>query len=232
MSKLSFEFPDGSVKQFDDGVTSEDIAKSIAVSLGKKAVAAKLDGKLVNNDEPLHKGGKIEIITSDSKDGLSVLRATAAQILKMAIAKEFNNIHFGESDADEDGFFVDTDKPDTQISVDQLEGLSQSMHKIIKKDLPIKVVFLSADEAAKVAGDDPYQKNWLRKMKLTARLSSLKLTTSSQSQKVPYYHQPVKLRSSNYFQLPVHTGRVSHPIQCCKEFMQQHLTSKRIGCRP
>lgn len=36
MSQLSFEFPDGSVKQFDDGVTAQDIAKSIAVSLGKK----------------------------------------------------------------------------------------------------------------------------------------------------------------------------------------------------
>ncbi|AEB73466.1 threonine--tRNA ligase [Lentilactobacillus buchneri] len=162
MSQLSFEFPDGSVKQFDDGVTSEAIAKSIAVSLGKKAVAAKVDGKWVNNDEPLHKGGKIEIVTSDSDEGLSVLRATAAQILKMAIANDFDNIHFGESDADEDGFFVDTDKPDTQISVDQLSALEDSMHKIIKQDLPIKVVFLSADDAAKVAGDDPYQKELVK----------------------------------------------------------------------
>lgn len=157
MSQLSFEFPDGSVKQFDDGVTAQDIAKSIAVSLGKKSVAGKVDGQFVNNDEPLHKGGKIEIVTSDSDDGLSVLRATAAQILKMAIANDFDNINFGESAADEDGFFVDTDKPDTQISVDQLEDLSKSMHKIIKEDLPIKVVFLSTDEAKKVAGNDPYQ---------------------------------------------------------------------------
>ncbi|MDN6543208.1 MAG: TGS domain-containing protein, partial [Lentilactobacillus parabuchneri] len=170
MSELSFEFPDGSVKQFDDGVTSEDIAKSIAVSLGKKAVAAKVDGKWVNNDEPLHKGGKIEIVTSDSDDGLSVLRATAAQILKMAIANNFDNIHFGESDADEDGFFVDTDKPDTQISVDQLAELEQSMHNIIKQDLSTKVVFLSADEAAQVAGDDPYQQELVKENEVDGKV--------------------------------------------------------------
>lgn len=88
----------------------------------------------------------------------------------MAIANDFDNIHFGQSDADEDGFFVDTDKPDTQISVDQLESLSQSMHKIIKQDLPIKVVFLSADEAAKVAGDDPYQKELVKENEVDGKV--------------------------------------------------------------
>ena len=157
MSQLSFEFPDNSVKQFDDGITAEDIAKSISISLGKKAVAGKVDGKLVNNQEPLHKGGKIEIITGDSQDGLSVLRETAAQILKMAIANDFKNIQFGESEADEDGFFVDTDKPETQISVDQLSDLSKSMEKIIKQDLPIKVVELSQADALKLVDGDAYQ---------------------------------------------------------------------------
>lgn len=157
MAKLSFEFPDGSVKEFDDGVTAEDIAKSIAISLGKKAVAGKVDGKFVNKNEPLHKGGKIEIVTGDSADGLSVLRETAAQILKAAIAADFKNIYFGESAADEDGFFVDTDKADTQISVDQLGDLSKSMEKLIKQDLPINVTFLSKADALALVKGDPYQ---------------------------------------------------------------------------
>ncbi|ORN23456.1 Threonine--tRNA ligase [Lentilactobacillus parabuchneri] len=98
------------------------------------------------------------------------MRATAAQILKMAIANNFDNIHFGESDADEDGFFVDTDKPDTQISVDQLAELEQSMHNIIKQDLSTKVVFLSADEAAQVAGDDPYQQELVKENEVDGKV--------------------------------------------------------------
>jgi threonyl-tRNA synthetase len=157
MSKLSFEFPDGSVKEFDDGVTAEDIAKSISISLGKKAVAGKVDGQFVNDNEPLHKGGKVEIVTGDSQDGLNVLRETAAQVLKAAIASNFKDIRFGESAADDDGFFVDTDKPETQISVDQLDSLTKSMQQIISKDLPIKVTFLSKDDALKQVVGDPYQ---------------------------------------------------------------------------
>ncbi|GAY72838.1 threonyl-tRNA synthetase [Lentilactobacillus kosonis] len=129
MADLSFEFPDGSIKEFADAVVGEDIAKSISISLAKKAVAAKVDGKLHSINEPLHKGGKLEIVTKDSVEGLTVLRQTAAQILKMAIAQDFKNIQFGESVADVDGFYVDTDKPDTQITVDELDGLADSMKK-------------------------------------------------------------------------------------------------------
>ncbi|AQW21949.1 threonine--tRNA ligase [Lentilactobacillus curieae] len=164
MADLSFEFPDGSVKQFADAVVGEEIAKSISISLAKKAVAAKVDGKLHSVNEPLHKGGKLEIITKDSEEGLTVLRQTAAQILKMAINQDFTNVKIGESVADEDGFYVDTDKPDTQISVDELEGLSKTMKKIVSDNLEIKSVELSVADAKALAGEDPYQNSLIDKL--------------------------------------------------------------------
>ncbi len=157
MKQLSFEFPDGSIKDFDDGVTAEDIAKSISISLAKKSVAGKLNGNLVNFNEPLHTEGKIEIITNDSDDGLKVLRSTAAQILKMAIKQDFNDILFGEAIANEDGFFVDTDKVGTQISADELDQLTKSMQDIIKQNLAIETIELSLDEALSLVGSDNYQ---------------------------------------------------------------------------
>ena len=54
-------FPDGSKRQFDDGVTGRDVAASIAKSLEKKAVLVKLDGELRDLDRPLEKGGAFEI---------------------------------------------------------------------------------------------------------------------------------------------------------------------------
>ena len=157
MSKLSFEFPDGNQKEFDAGVSVEDIAKSISVSLAKKAVAGKVDGELVDVFAPLQKGGKIEIITSESEEGLQVLRQSAAQLLETVAKKQFHDIKIGEISADEDGFYVDTDKAERQVSADELDELANQMKRIIKNDASVKRVYLSKDEALKEVDGDPYQ---------------------------------------------------------------------------
>lgn len=157
MSKLSFEFPDGNQKEFDAGVSVEDIAKSISVSLAKKAVAGKVDGELVDVFAPLQRGGKIEIITSESEEGLQVLRQSAAQLLETVAKKQFHDIKIGEISADEDGFYVDTDKAERQVSADELDELANQMKRIIKNDASVKRVYLSKDEALKEVDGDPYQ---------------------------------------------------------------------------
>ena len=63
MAEVNIQFPDGTVKQFEKGVTVEEIAKSISISLAKKAVAGKFDGKLVGYHDALEQDGSIEIIT-------------------------------------------------------------------------------------------------------------------------------------------------------------------------
>ncbi|CAI2590408.1 Threonine--tRNA ligase [Apilactobacillus kunkeei] len=157
MAKISFEFPDGSVKEFDQGVTTEDIAKSISISLAKKSVAGKIDGKMVEIDLPLEKGGKIEIVTKDTEDGLKVLRQTASQLLKAALADQFNNIQFGESTSDEDGFFVDTDKRDSQVSADELPQVEERINKMVSDNVKIERKVLSLEDALKQVDGDPYQ---------------------------------------------------------------------------
>ncbi|KRM94446.1 threonine--tRNA ligase [Lentilactobacillus senioris DSM 24302 = JCM 17472] len=157
MAEISLSFPDGNVKSFEDGVNALEIAKSISNSLAKKAVSGRLDGELVSLTQPLHKDGKIEILTTADAEGLQVLRQTGAQILKMAISQNFPNVLFGESEADEDGFFVDTDKPETQISVDELDGLADAMKKIIDQKLPIATEEISVDEALQLVAGDQYQ---------------------------------------------------------------------------
>ncbi|MCK8624228.1 threonine--tRNA ligase [Apilactobacillus sp. M161] len=163
MSKISFEFPDGSVKEFDQGVTVEDVAKSIAVSLAKKAVAGKVNDKMYGINEVLPNGGKIEIITKDSDEGLQVLRQTASQLLKAALADQFVGIEFGESASDEDGFFVDTDKKDTQVSADELKPLEDKMRKMVKDNVSIERKVLSKEDALKQVDGDPYQAKLVNK---------------------------------------------------------------------
>ena len=125
MSKIKLTFPDDSVKEFDEGTTTLDVAKSISTSLGKKAVAGKINDVLVDLERPLKQDGKIEIISAEDKaDAQKVLRNTAALVFSAAAKSFKKDLHFGEKHSNDDGFFVDTDSADGQISVDELTKIA------------------------------------------------------------------------------------------------------------
>ena len=154
---LSLTFPDGSVKEFADGSSFLDVAKSISTSLAKKAVAAKFDGKLLDLVAPVPADGALEIVTKDSKDGLEVLRHTAAFVLADALAQLFPGIRFGQGAATDDGFFYDTDKDNGQVAVTDLEAIKAKMQAIIKSGDKIELASISADEAKAMYADDKFK---------------------------------------------------------------------------
>ena len=154
MAEISVKFPDGKVQAFAEGTTPADVAQSISISLAKKAVAAKYNGELVDYLTPLKGDGDIEIVTKSDEDGLTVLRNTTAALLRIALKKEFPAIRLGEVSADKDGFYVDTDKDDQQVSVDELDALAVVIEKLAKDKLDIQRISLSkADALAAVKGD-------------------------------------------------------------------------------
>lgn len=157
MAEVNIQFPDGTVKQFEKGVTVEEIAKSISISLAKKAVAGKFDGKLVSYHDALEQDGSIEIITKDSEDGLVVLWNTVAQILKHALHNMYPKMKFGESSATEHGFCLDTDNSDGQISEDEFEKITAEMNKLIKQNIAIEKIMVPVDEALSMVEGDEYQ---------------------------------------------------------------------------
>ena len=157
MSQINIKFPDGTVKQFDKGITVEDIAKSISISLAKKAVAGKFNDKLVDYHHALEEDGNIEIVTNDSDEGLIVLWNTVAQVLKNALHTLYPEMKFGESGATEHGFFLDTDNVDGQVSEEDFDKISAAMNKIIKHNLEIKEITVPVTEALELVNGDQYQ---------------------------------------------------------------------------
>lgn len=162
MSSIKITFPDNSVKEFDAGVTTAEIAKSISISLAKKAVAGKVDGNFVDLNQPLKEDGSIEIITKDSNDGLVVLWRTAAQVLANALHELYPNMKFGLGDVTEHGFYFDTDNSESQVAETDFEKISQKMSEIIKANLPIERVEFSEEEALNLVSDDEYQEELVR----------------------------------------------------------------------
>lgn len=162
MSSIKITFPDNSVKEFDAGVTTAEIAKSISISLAKKAVAGKVDGNFVDLNQPLKEDGSIEIITKDSNDGLVVLWRTAAQVLANALHELYPNMKFGLGDVTEHGFYFDTDNSGGQVAETDFEKISQKMSEIIKANLPIERVEFSEEEALNLVSGDEYQEELVR----------------------------------------------------------------------
>ncbi len=124
----------------------------------KKALAGKLDEQLVDLEQPLEQGGHLQIITDQDPEALQILRATGAQLLATAVKQQFSEIKLGQLAVDEDGFYVDTDKADRQISVDELATITKKMQQMIKQNAVIERHWLSQEDALAEIGSDQYQR--------------------------------------------------------------------------
>jgi threonyl-tRNA synthetase len=153
---FAITLPDGSVKNFDEALSVQKLASSIAVSLGKAAVAAKVDGQVEPLDFELNHDSKVAILTDKDEEGLNVLRATAAFLFAAVAKKAYPELRFGEHSADKDGFFVDTDK-ENQIKVGELPQLEKAMQKAVKNGQAIEHVQVAKSELADEFKDDQYK---------------------------------------------------------------------------
>lgn len=159
MATVNLEFPDGNVKEFDAGVTPLEIAQDISISLGKKAVAGKLNGEVLDLSAPITMDGKIEIITKDDEqNALPVVWNTAAVVLGACLNKLYPEMHFGDSGVTEHGFFVDTDNAAGQVAETDFEKISAEMDASIKENVAVERVELAEDDLLAQFADDPYRK--------------------------------------------------------------------------
>ena len=162
MAQISLTFPDNSVREFDAGVSTLAVAKSIASSLAKKAVAGELNGTMVDIEQPLNQDGNFKIFTTDDVEGLQVLRNTAAFVLGAAIKKLHADVHFGEHQANDDGFYLDTDRAAGQIAISELSEIKKAMQKIISANQPIERQLVDKTELLETFKDDPYQESLVK----------------------------------------------------------------------
>lgn len=156
MAEINITLADGSVKQFEQGTSVKEVAKSISNSLAKKGLAGKFNGELIDFDRPLEENGTLEIVTPDHEDALGILRHSSAHLLAHALTRLFPGIHFGVGPAIESGFYYDTDMPQ-QLTEDQLPLVEEEMKNIIKANYPIVRSEVSREEALAIFQDDPYK---------------------------------------------------------------------------
>ncbi|WP_413539370.1 threonine--tRNA ligase [Aerococcus viridans] len=153
---IDLVFPDGAKKSFEAGVTGRDVAASISNSLAKRALAAKIDGELVDLNAPINEGGAIEIVDPKHEDALGILRHSTAHLMAQAMKRLYPGIKFGVGPAIETGYYYDTDQ-EKQITEEDLPVIEAEMAKIVKENYPIERREVTRVEANEIFADDEYK---------------------------------------------------------------------------
>lgn len=159
MSELiKITFPDGAVKEFPEGTTTEDIAGSIIPGLRKKALAGKINGSLYDLKRPILENASFEIITPDSPDALEILRHSSAHLMAQAIKRIYGNVKLGVGPVIENGFYYDIDL-EQSLTPEDLPAIEKEMKKIINENLEIVRKEVSRAEAIELFKemDDEYK---------------------------------------------------------------------------
>lgn len=150
---IKIELPDGSVREYDvEKITPLDIAIDISRGLAKKALAAKVDGKVVDINTPIKKDAKVSILTFDDQEGQDVFRHSSSHILAQAVQNLFPGTKLGIGPAIKDGFYYDFDSPH-KFTPQDLEKIEKEMARIIKEDYKYVRKELTRKEAIKFFQD-------------------------------------------------------------------------------
>lgn len=122
----------------------------------KKALAGKLNGKLLDLRTPIEEDGAIEIVTPEHEDALGILRHSTAHLMAQAVRRLYGNVKFGVGYAIENGFYYDMDL-DASITPEDLPKIEKEMKKIAAENLEIVRKVVSRDEARNIFANDEYK---------------------------------------------------------------------------
>src|SRR5690606_10791066 len=145
---INIKFPDGAVREYPSGVTTEEIAASISPGLKKNAIAGKVNGKVVDVYTPIEADASVEIVTVDSEDGLEVYRHSTAHLMAQAIKRLYKdaNVKLGIGPVIEDGFYYDIDM-EQSLTPEDLVKIEKEMNRIVGENLSIRRREVSREEA-------------------------------------------------------------------------------------
>ncbi len=146
---VKVSFPDGAVKEFPKGTTTEEIAASISPGLKKKSLAGKFDGQMYDLRRPILEDGSIEIITQDSEEALEILRHSSAHLMAQAIKRLYKNVKLGVGPVIEGGFYYDIDLEES-ITPEDLPLIEKEMKKIINENIEIVRKEVSREDAVQL----------------------------------------------------------------------------------
>lgn len=131
---INVTFPDGAVREYNNGSTALDIAKSISEGLARKVLAAKVNGQVWDLIRPLEKDSSLQLLTWNDIEGKSTFWHSSAHLMAEALEAIFPGVKLGIGPAIEKGFYYDIDLGDRQITEEDLSKLEVKMAELAKSN--------------------------------------------------------------------------------------------------
>lgn len=129
---VNITLPDGTVKEFEKGVTGFDIAMSISEGLARNVLAAKVNGEVWDSTRAIEADATVQLLTWNDEEGKSTFWHSSAHLMAEAIEALYPGTKFGIGPAIENGFYYDIDLGDKEFGEDDLENVEKKMTELAR----------------------------------------------------------------------------------------------------
>ena len=143
---VTVTLPDGSQRHYDSAVTVAQVAASIGGRLAKAALAARVDGRLVDTSHTIEDDVSLAIVTDRSEDALEVIRHSTAHLLAQAVKQLFPSAQVTIGPVIDDGFYYDF-AFERAFTPDDLAAIEKRMEELAAADIPVERSVMPRDEA-------------------------------------------------------------------------------------
>ena len=150
---IKITFPDGSVREYNEGVTGLQIAESISSRLAQDVLACAVNGETIDLSRPINEDANFVLYKWDDEQGKHAFWHTSAHLLAEALQELYPGIQFGIGPAIESGFYYDVDPGETTIKEGDLATIEKKMAELASKKEVLVRQEISKADALKMFGD-------------------------------------------------------------------------------
>ncbi|MBQ7575181.1 MAG: threonine--tRNA ligase [Bacteroidales bacterium] len=156
---INITFPDGSVRQYEQGTTAYQIAESISPRLASDVLSASVDGEIYDLDRPIESDASIKLHKWEDKEAKETFWHSSSHLMAEAIQSLYPKVKFGIGPAIENGFYYDIDLGDKQLVEADLAAIEQKMIELARtKEKFVRTSVSKADALARFSHKDEWYK--------------------------------------------------------------------------
>ena len=144
---IHITLPDGAVREYPEGSSAADVAKSISEGLARKVLAAEVNGEVWDSSRPITSDASLRLLTWDDKNGKSTFWHSSAHLMAEALESLYPGVKFGIGPPIETGFYYDIDLGDRAISDEDLKKIEDKMKELAKANSSFKREDVAKDKA-------------------------------------------------------------------------------------
>lgn len=146
---INITLPDGSVRQYEKGITAMDVAKSISEGLARKVLVASVGGQVWDASRPIQEDASLKLLTWTDAEGRNTFWHSSAHLMAEAVEALYPGVKFWVGPALDNGFYYDMDLGDRKMSEEDLATLEKKMNELAKKNSVYIRKEIAKDEAVR-----------------------------------------------------------------------------------